>query len=76
MIIFIFVEWLKVYDGQVFFGLIVDRKLVSDPSRIIMRFRPELDKLMHIAMLLPSEGPPCSIEAERFLDYALLGLED
>jgi len=64
------------YDGQVFFGLIVDRKLVADPARIIMRFRPELDKLMHIAMLLPSEGPPCSIEAERFLDYALLGMED
>jgi len=63
------------YDGQVFIGLIADRRLVPDPGRIIKRFRPELEKLMHIAMLLPAEGPPCSIEAERFLDYALLGLD-
>lgn len=59
------------YDGQIFFGLIVDRKLVADPARIIQRFRPELENLMHLAMMLPLEGRPCSREAEEFLARAL-----
>jgi diacylglycerol O-acyltransferase len=62
------------YDGQVFFGLIADHRLVPDPSRIIRRFRPELDKLMHLAMMLPLQGRPCSRSAEEFLYRAVAEL--
>jgi diacylglycerol O-acyltransferase / wax synthase len=55
------------YNGQVFFGLIADRKLVPEPEEIIRRFGPELDQLVYLAMLLPAEGRPCSKEAEHFV---------
>ncbi len=64
------------YNGQVFFGLIVDHKLVRDPSRIINRFRPELDKLMHLAMMLTLDERPCSRTAEDFLNRALADLDE
>jgi len=63
------------YDGQVFFGLIADRKLVPEPDRIIERFRPELENLMYLAMMLPLEGRPCSRAAESFLLRAVQDLE-
>ena len=59
------------YGGQVYFGLIVDRKLVPDPSRIIERFQPELENLLRLALMLPSEGRPGIREAEEFLNRAL-----
>ena len=59
------------YNGQVFFGLIADRKLVPDPAHIIRRFKPELEKLMHLAMMLPLVGRPCSRSAENLLQRAL-----
>jgi hypothetical protein len=55
----------------VYFGLIVDRKLVPHPSRIIERFQPELENLIRLALMLPSDGRPSSRAAEDFLDYAL-----
>jgi len=58
------------YNGQVFFGLIADCKLVSDPARIIRRFRPELDKLVHLLMMLPAESRPCGQTAEGFVNHA------
>ena len=64
------------YAGQVFFGLIVDRKLVPDPSRIIRRFRPELENLLHLAMMLPLQGRPCSYAAENFLARAVTELDE
>ncbi|MEJ8566818.1 WS/DGAT/MGAT family O-acyltransferase [Elongatibacter sediminis] len=55
------------YDGQVFFGVITDRRLVDDPARIISRFRPELENLLHLAMMLPLEGRPDPEQAEWLL---------
>jgi len=55
------------YNGQIFFGLLTDRRLVPDPARIIQRFRPELENLLSLALMLPCEGRPCSQQAERFL---------
>lgn len=63
------------YNGQVFFGLIADRKLVPEPDRIIDRFKPELENLMYLAMMLPLEGRPCSRAAETFLLRAVQDLE-
>jgi len=59
------------YNGQIFFGLITDRKLVPDPSRIIQRFRPELENLLCLTLMLPAEGRPCSRQAENLLAHAL-----
>ena len=63
------------YNRQVFFGLIVDRRLIADPGRIIQKFRPELEKLMYLAMMLPQESRPCSHAAENYLVQALADLE-
>lgn len=63
------------YNGQIFFGLITDRKLVPDPARIIRRFRPELENLLHLVMMLPLQGRPCSREGENFLTHAVAELE-
>ena len=63
------------YNGKVFFGLVADRKLVPDPARIISRFRPEMENLIHLAMMLPLEGRPCSQAAENFFLQALSELD-
>jgi WS/DGAT/MGAT family acyltransferase len=63
------------YNRQVFFGLIVDRRLIADPGRIIQKFRPELAKLTCLAMMLPQESRPCSRAAEIYLNQALADLE-
>ena len=64
------------YNGQVFFGLIVDRRLVADPARIISRFHPELENLLNLAMMLPLDGRPDSKLAEVLLDRSLENLAD
>jgi len=64
------------YDRKVFFGLIVDRRLIADPGRIIQKFKPELEKLMYLAMLLPQETRPCSFAAENYLNQVLAELEE
>jgi diacylglycerol O-acyltransferase / wax synthase len=63
------------YNRQVFFGLIVDRRLVPEPGRIIQNFAVELEKLMYLSMLLPQEPRPCSRAAESYLMQALAELE-
>lgn len=63
------------YNRKVFFGLIVDRRLVADPGRIIQKFRPELEKLTCLAMMLPQEPRPCSRAAESYVIQALVELE-
>ncbi len=55
------------YDGKVFFGLISDRGLVPDPHNIISRFRPEFEKLLYLALMLPLEARPDSLLAERII---------
>ena len=44
------------YGGGVQFGLITDAQMCPDPDEIVNRFRPEFDKLMWLAMMLPWEG--------------------
>jgi diacylglycerol O-acyltransferase len=59
------------YNGQVFFGLIVDRRLVAEPARIIDRFHPELENLLNLTMMLPLSGRPASELAQVLLDQGL-----
>jgi len=56
--------------------LIVDRRLIADPGRIIQKFKPELEKLMYLAMMLPQETRPCSLAAESYLAQVLAELEE
>jgi diacylglycerol O-acyltransferase / wax synthase len=39
------------YNGAVHFGLIVDKKNVPVPDLIVQRFRPELEKLLMLALM-------------------------
>ena len=55
------------YDGQVFFGVITDRKLVPDPHQIIERFRPEFEKLVYLSLLLPVNEPDAPELAEELI---------
>jgi WS/DGAT/MGAT family acyltransferase len=64
------------YNGQIFFGLITDRRLVPDPSRIIRRFQPELEKLVYLTLMLSFQRRPSSREAEDFLAHAIAGMHD
>jgi diacylglycerol O-acyltransferase / wax synthase len=41
------------YGGGVQFGLITDAVMCPDPDEIVKRFRPEFDKLLWLAMMLP-----------------------
>lgn len=56
------------YDGRVFFGLMTDRRRVPEPTAIIERFRPEFDKLLYLAMMLPLEGRPPLEHAEALVN--------
>ncbi len=56
------------YNGKVFFGLISDRRLVSDPADIIARFKPEFEKLLYLGMMLPLDGRPHEGSARLLLD--------
>jgi WS/DGAT/MGAT family acyltransferase len=62
------------YNGQVFFGLMTDRRLVNDPAKIIDRFSVELDKLLHLALMLPLDERPCCDMAEDLLSWGLENL--
>ena len=42
------------YGGGVQFGLITDRALCPEPQQIIERFEPEFDKLLWLALMLPT----------------------
>jgi WS/DGAT/MGAT family acyltransferase len=59
------------YDGQVLFGLMSDRRLVPRPREIIDRFRPEFEKLLYLALMLPLEGQPHADSARLLLDEGL-----
>lgn len=56
------------YNGQVFFGLISDHRLLPKPSAVISRFKAEFEKLLYLGMMLPLEGRPASDVAETLLD--------
>lgn len=55
------------YDGQVFFGVITDRKLVPEPHEIIERFRPEFEKLVYLSLLIPVDQQASPLLAEELL---------
>jgi WS/DGAT/MGAT family acyltransferase len=55
------------YHGKVQFGLIVDAKRVPDPEEVIRRFKPELEKLLLIAMMEDWEQPITSADAAATL---------
>ncbi|MBE9548945.1 MAG: wax ester/triacylglycerol synthase family O-acyltransferase [Proteobacteria bacterium] len=41
------------YNDNVYFGLITDKLIVSDPEDIINRFRPEFEKILYLALNFP-----------------------
>lgn len=55
------------YDGQVFFGVISDRKRVPEPREVIVRFRREFENLLYLGMMLPLDGRPGHDEADLLL---------
>jgi WS/DGAT/MGAT family acyltransferase len=59
------------YNGNVFFGLIADRRLVADPSAVITRFRGEFEKLLYLGLMLPLEGRPSLQTAEDLLENSI-----
>jgi len=58
------------YDGQVFFGVITDRKLVPEPHEIIDRFLPEFEKLIYLSLMLPVAEPDAPRLAEELIQTA------
>jgi WS/DGAT/MGAT family acyltransferase len=63
------------YNGQVYFGIISDHRLLSDPHAVIERFTPEFEKLLYLGMMLPLNGRPATSEAQGLLEQALKGLD-
>ena len=59
------------YNGKVFFGLISDYRLLSEPSKVIKRFKQEFEKLLYLGMMLPLEGRPSTQDAKTLLDDML-----
>jgi hypothetical protein len=49
---------------------------VNDPAKIIDRFSVELEKLLHLAMMLPLEERPCRAMAEDLLALGMLDLSE
>jgi diacylglycerol O-acyltransferase len=58
------------YNGKVFFGMISDHRLLSEPSAVITRFRMEFEKLLYLGLMLPLEGRPSTETAKSLLDYS------
>ena len=54
------------YENRVYFGLIVDGKLVPDPDVVVQRFGVEFDNLVHLA-LMSNWDHPLDAEAARAL---------
>jgi diacylglycerol O-acyltransferase / wax synthase len=57
------------YNDEVQFGLVTDRKLCSDPDRVIERFAPEFEKLLLATLLSPWpwDLPPSPEQVEQAL---------
>jgi diacylglycerol O-acyltransferase len=57
------------YNDEVQFGLVTDRKLCSDPDRVIERFAPEFEKLVLATLLSPWPWnvPPSAVQVEQAL---------
>ena len=58
------------YNGQVFFGLITDRKRVPDPRDIIRRFRPQFENLLYLTLMAdPDEALDADLMENRLQSY-------
>ncbi len=57
------------YNGQVFFGLIADAKLLPDPNEVIRRFKPEFEKLLLIALMEDWDEPITAADAAATLKF-------
>jgi len=55
------------YNGQVFFGVITDCKLVPEPKEIIKRFKPEFENLVYLSLMLPVADPAAGNLAEELI---------
>ena len=55
------------YNGQVFFGVIADRRLVPEPKEIIKRFKPEFENLVYLSLMLPVADPIAGKLAEELI---------
>ena len=53
------------YNDRVHFGLVADRKLVTDPEAIIGRFAGEFEKLLFITLMSPWGQDLDSLQVER-----------
>ncbi|MEJ2534154.1 MAG: WS/DGAT domain-containing protein, partial [Gammaproteobacteria bacterium] len=51
------------YDGQVFFGLISDRKRVPEPNRVVQRFPEQFEQYTYLSLLLSPNGALPPMEA-------------
>ena len=54
------------YNGQVEFGLIVDKKTVPQPHHVITRFPEQFAQLKELMMLHPWDG---EVHADLFEDF-------
>ncbi|MDW8479722.1 MAG: WS/DGAT domain-containing protein [Xanthomonadales bacterium] len=54
------------YDGQVRFGVIGDRNCLPAPRAVVERFRPELECLLHLALLEDWSRPVTAADAEAW----------
>jgi WS/DGAT/MGAT family acyltransferase len=59
------------YDGQVYFGLISDRRLIAKPGDVICRFKAEFEKLLYLGLMLPLDDKPTAEHAEELLDILI-----
>jgi hypothetical protein len=59
------------YNGKVQFGLVTDRHFVTDPERIVSRFRAEFEKLVYALLLDPWEELRSPEEIEVSLEEEL-----
>ncbi|WP_301100401.1 wax ester/triacylglycerol synthase family O-acyltransferase [Propionivibrio sp.] len=55
------------YNGQVQFGLIVDKNMVDDPERIVERFALEFEQLLWLVLIEPWERLADPVAVEKAL---------
>jgi WS/DGAT/MGAT family acyltransferase len=57
------------YNGNVYFGLIVDAKLVADPEDVVQRFAREFERLMLVSLMEDWEGDLSAADAEATIRH-------
>jgi diacylglycerol O-acyltransferase len=59
------------YNGQVQFGLAMDKRFAPDPERIVSRFEPEFEKLLYAVLLEPWDALREPHEIEQSLEQEM-----